>query len=92
MQYQEKLDQIFANGDLWKHRTFRTVLDPFSEEYKGTSQEQKIKYLKTSLNNGLDLTDIIEEYKLFYIQENKPYVAKSVDYALANLLTGILKD
>lgn len=56
MHYQEKIDKIFANGSLWKHRTFRTVLDPFSSEYDQTSMEQKIDYVFRCAKNGLSLT------------------------------------
>lgn len=85
MHYQEKLDKIFANGNLWKHRTFRTVFDPFSSEYDQTSMEQKIEYLTKCTKNGLALTEIIEGYKDFYIKENKPNVIRALEDGLVRI-------
>ena len=59
MHYQEKLDKIFADGDIWKHRTFRTVLNPFGEEYKYTSLEEKVEIVKKCIDNNLDLQQIV---------------------------------
>jgi hypothetical protein len=46
MHYQEKLDSIFGKGSLWRHRTLRTVFDPFSSEYDNTSIDEKLEILK----------------------------------------------
>lgn len=91
MHYQEKLDRIFANGSLWKHRTFRTVLDPYSSEYDETLMEQKVEYVKKCTKNGLPLDELIEGYKDFYREENKPNVLASLEDGLIRL-TKILNE
>lgn len=90
LHYQEKLDKIFAKGSLWKHRTFRTVFDPFSSEYSDTTIEQKIDFLRTCINNGIEIQELIFEYKLFYIEENKKHVIKSIEDGVVNLLSNMI--
>jgi len=92
MHYQEKLDNIFANGSLWEHRTFRTVFDPYSNEYNNTSMEQKVKYLRKCNEKGLTLDELILGYKAFYIEENKPYVINSLEDGLIRLMTYIMNE
>ena len=71
MHYQEKLDTIFAKGNLWQHRTLRTVFDSYSSEYAETSLDEKLQILRTIQSNGLELDSIILQYKMFYIKEGK---------------------
>lgn len=92
MHYQEKLDNIFANGSLWKHRTFRTVLDPYSSEYDQTSMEQKVEYVKKCAENELSLPEIIEGYKDFYREENKPNVIRAIEDGLVRITTKLLDE
>lgn len=89
MHFHEKLDQIFKSN-VWKHRTLRTVFDPYSSEYTETSIEKKIAILKTISDNGIDLGQVIKEYKKFYREENKPHVISSIEDGLINLLEGSL--
>lgn len=91
MHYQEKCDQIFANGNLWKHRTLRTIFDPYSSEYEKTNSDEKIEILKTILKNKIELNELIMEYKDFYYDENKHNVVDSVEDGLLNLLSKSLK-
>lgn len=92
MHYQEKLDKIFAKGSLWKHRTFRTVLDPYSSEYDNTTMEQKVEYVKKCTENGLHLTELIEGYKDFYRVENKPNVLRALEDGLIRITTKLLDE
>jgi hypothetical protein len=91
MHYQEQLDKIFGKGSLWKHRTLRTVFDPFSSEYDKTSIDEKLEILKKSKESGLELSEIIDGYKTFYIEENKPNVINSIEDGLKLLLENSLK-
>ena len=86
MHYQEKLDQIFARGSLWSHRTLRTLFDPNSSEYTQTSMNQKLQILNKIRKSGIDLEELIAECKEFYLEENKPHVAKAADDGLQILL------
>ncbi len=91
MNYQQQLDKIFSPGDLWKHRTLRTLFDPYSTEYLYTTMDEKTSILKTILGNGLSLKAIISAYKDFYIQENKPDVADALEDGLVGVLEEVLK-
>ncbi|GIV43791.1 MAG: hypothetical protein KatS3mg035_0914 [Bacteroidia bacterium] len=44
--YEARLDKIFGNGSMWKHRSFRTILDPFSHEWSYTNYKEKIEILE----------------------------------------------
>lgn len=91
MHYQERLDKIFSNGRLWKHRTLRTLFDPYSSEYQRTTMEKKVEILKTIMENNIDLNDLIGEYKEFYIEENKLHVVDVADSGLEILLENLSK-
>ena len=86
MHYQEKLDKIFGKGSLWKHRTLRTLFDPFSSEYNQTTMEKKLEILRTIRDNGIDLTKLLYDYKEFYTEENKIHVVDVADEGLEILL------
>lgn len=90
MHYQEKLDKIFADGNVWKHRTLRTVFDPYSTEYEQTTLQEKVDILKKIKANNIEFQVIINQYKKFYIDENKRYVAEEVEGALIILLSNSL--
>lgn len=91
MHYQEKLDNIFNNGNLWKHRTLRTIFDPYSSEYNDTNIDKKIKTLKIIKNNNVNFSKLIQEYKMFYKNENKPNVINSLEDGLTILLENSMK-
>jgi len=92
MNYQQQLDKIFSPGDLWKHRTLRTLFDPYSTEYQHTTMDEKTSILKTILNNGISLKALIGAYKDFYRKENKPDVADALEDGLVMVLEEVLKD
>lgn len=86
MHYQEKIDEIFGKGCLWKHRTLRTLFDPYSIEYKDTSMAEKVEILNIILENKINLIELLNEYKEFYIEENKNHVADVADEGLKILI------
>ena len=90
--YEAILDKIFAEGDLWQHRTFRTVLDPFSNEYGETTFEKKIEILEKVVKSGEDLNFLINDYKKCYIEQNRMDIAARVEMALILLLQHKLKN
>jgi len=87
MHYQLRLDKIFAKGSLWKHRTLRTLFDPYSSEYDETSLSKKLEILQIILRNGFNLNEIVFDYKQFYKEENKQNVIDNVEEGLSNLLS-----
>jgi hypothetical protein len=92
MHYQQIVDNIFSKGHLWKHRTLRTVFDPFASEYDKTSMEEKLMILSRLLNSEHQLEDIIAGYKQFYTEQSKPHVARAVQSGLLALLLYKLKE
>lgn len=89
--YERKLDKLFGKGSLWKYRTFRTVLDPYSSEWEQTTIEQKLNYLELLIKSGENLTEFINEYEDRYIEQNRKDIALSVKDALGVLLQYKLK-
>ena len=90
MHYQEKIDKIFGKGGLWKHRTLRTLFDPYSSEYEETTMDKKVEILQTIIDNKISLAELIQEYKYFYYEENKRNVVDAVEDGLTNLLARAL--
>ncbi|POS00633.1 hypothetical protein Q361_1396 [Flavobacterium croceum DSM 17960] len=86
MHYQEKIDKIFGKGSLWKHRTLRTLFDPNSSEYNQTTMDKKLEILKKIKENEIDLTELLNDYKEFYTEENKIHVVDVADEGLEILL------
>ena len=86
MHYQQKLDNIFGKGSLWKHRTLRTLFDPNSSEYNQTRMDKKLEILNTIRENKIDLNELLDEYKEFYKEENKIHVVDVADEGLEILL------
>jgi len=84
--YEARLDKIFGNGSMWKHRTFRTILDPFSSEWNGTDYNKKIEILEKVVAAGEDLEMLISEYKERYDEQNRKDISSSVESALTKLL------
>ena len=92
MNYQQKLDDIFGNGKLWKHRTMRTVFDPYSAEYNQTSIKKKLEIVKIITSNNIEITDLIREYKTFYRKENKQNVIDSLEEGILILFSNLLSE
>ncbi len=89
--YQEIVDEIF--GPIYKHRTLRTLFDPYSSEWDNTTIEQKLKILKTILDSKkISFEDLIASYKNFYKNElsNKVHVLTSLEDGLLILLQNFL--
>ena len=91
MHYQEKIDKIFGKGSLWKHRTLRTLFDPNSSEYNQTTMDKKLEILNKIKENEIDLTELLNDYKEFYTEENKIHVVDVADEGLERLLKEEMK-
>ena len=90
--YQQIADKVF--GSFYRHRTLRTVFDPFSTEWNDTSSEQKIEILKKLLNsNKITLPEILGGYKHYYKHElvGKAHVVDSLPDGFSSLLAYSLK-
>ena len=85
--YEARLDRIFGKGSLWKHRTFRTIFDPFSSEWDKTTFDQKIEILGTIIDRGERLEVLIADYKERYNEQNRKDISNVVEIALTKLLT-----
>ncbi len=88
--YEARLDNIFAKGSLWKHRTFRTVLDPYSSEYDKTTMEQKVSYLRKVVASGEELEQLVSDYKMRYIEQNRKDIANATDLAFLKITEYLL--
>jgi 2-oxoglutarate dehydrogenase complex dehydrogenase (E1) component-like enzyme len=85
--YQTLVDELF--GSNYRHRTLRTVFDPYSTEWTETSIDEKVNILKKILSSKrTTLQDLILSYKKFYTDSltNKKHVVDSVENALTILL------
>lgn len=84
--YEERLDKIFSKNSMWKHRTFRTILDPFSSEWNATDYDEKMQILEKVVSAGEDLEVLIMDYKLRYHGLNRKDIVSNVESALLKLL------
>jgi hypothetical protein len=89
--YEARMDMIFAKGNLWKHRTLRTVFDPPSSEWSYTTMHEKVAILKKIVENGENLYNLIDDYKDRYIEQNRRDIANETGNALAFIIEHILK-
>ena len=89
--YEARMDMIFANGHLWKHRTLRTVFDPPSSEWGYTTIQQKVAILKKVVENGENLYSLIDDYKDRYREQNRYDIANETGNALSLIIEHILK-
>ena len=89
--YEARLDKIFAHGGFWEHRTFRTILDPFSHEWSETDFDKKLEILEKVISAGEDFSGLIMDYKLRYDEQNRRDISRSVEQALIDLLQYSLK-
>ena len=90
--YEARMDKIFAQGNLWKNRTLRTVLDPGSSEWDHTTMEQKIVILKKIIESGETLDRLIFNYKNRYREQDRNDIARRVGEAAIILLNYNLKE
>lgn len=84
--YEERLDKIFGKGTIWKHRTFRTVFDPYSSEWTKTSMQQKIDFLKNLKENNESLEQLLNDYEDRYLEQNRRDIAYSAKDALIKIV------
>ncbi|MBK8674524.1 MAG: hypothetical protein IPN93_16540 [Bacteroidetes bacterium] len=94
LHYQKYLDKLFCNGNLWKHRTFRTVLDCGSTEWNQTSIEKKIEFIQkiTEQDNLFhSFGAIVSEYRIYYLEGKKQHVINNLEETLEILYNSALK-
>lgn len=91
MHLHERNDLLFNMGNLWCHRTLRTVFDPYCAEWDDTDMTEKIFILQKLLNHGEDLEMIFEEFKNYYRHSTKPYVANDAHKGLARIAQALLE-
>ena len=84
--YEVRMDSLFGNGSMWRHRTLRTLFDPYSQEWKSTDLGQKIQMLKSITSSGESLLSLIYQFKDKYDQKDRRDISSSVDLALATIL------
>lgn len=84
--YEARLDKIFTNGALWKHRTFRTILDPLSSEWNETDFDKKLEILERVVASGEKLSVLIRDYKRRYNEQDRRDITLAVENALIMLL------
>lgn len=84
--YEKRMDKIFSGGAVWKHRTLRTIFDPFSSEWDNTDYVTKIEILNKIITSGENLDLLISDYKFHYIKQNRKDIATVVESALSKLL------
>jgi hypothetical protein len=90
--YQLVIDKMF--GYNYKHRTLRTVFDPYSTEWSDTKIDEKIAILKRILDSKeMTLNEIINSYKIYYLESlaNKKHVVDAIEDSLIVLLDKLLK-
>jgi hypothetical protein len=88
--YEARLDKIFSKGALWKHRTFRTILDPYSSEWNHTTMEKKIEILERVVSSGENLVVLVADYKGRYNEQNRHDISNRVEEALTAILQNML--
>lgn len=88
MHYSQLVDQA-VRFPLKKqhHATLRTCFDPYSAEWHQTSMDTKISILKKVVTHGIDLANILSQFKISY--RNSPASTDAVD-GLAKLLQHVL--
>lgn len=89
--YQLIIDKLFGNN--YKHRTLRTVFDPYSTEWSDTKIDEKIAILKKILDSKeMSLKELINSYKIYYTESlaNKQYVVDSIEDSLIILTEKLL--
>lgn len=90
--YESRMDKIFGKSSFWKHRTLRTIFDPFSSEWADTDFFKKKQILRQIIESGEDLEQLIWEYKERYEEQKRKDIANSVEDALIRLLVSELKE
>lgn len=91
--YHERMDDIFANGAPWQHRTLRTLFDPASAEWNMTTMEEKVTFLRKLQGAGEKLSRIRIEYQRFYTQDmNRSDIASDFEDGLTEITEYLLNN
>jgi hypothetical protein len=87
----ERMDDLFAQGNPWQHRTLRTLFDPASAEWEMTAVEEKARILKTIKESGERIERIAIEYRQFYSKElGRPDIADDFEKGLLRITDFLL--
>ncbi len=90
--YCNEVDKALGK-EMSRHRTLRTCLDPFSQEWKDTSPEEKLQIMQKIIQSGTDINRLLKDYKKTYKAMNKMHVVYSLeDGLLAMLRIALQKD
>jgi hypothetical protein len=87
----ERMDDLFAQGNPWPHRTLRTLFDPASAEWEMTTVEEKARILKKIKASGERIERIAIEYRHFYIEDlNRQDIADDFENGLLRITDYLL--
>lgn len=89
--YSDIMDEVLGRNH--RHRSLRTIFDPYSHEWSETTMDEKVKILQKIVDSErISLSSLILDIKVYYTQElaNKSYAVDSVDYAFAEILEHVL--
>lgn len=86
LHYEARMDAIFNKGRIWKHRTMRTVFDPYSSEWGKTTYGEKLVILERVVAAKESLEELIYDYKERYREQNRIDIANSVEEAFVKLM------
>jgi hypothetical protein len=82
----ERMDELFAEGNPWKHRTLRTLFDPASAEWGWTTMDEKVEILKKIKASGEKLERVASEYERFYRNDmNREDIANDLPQGLLRI-------
>ncbi len=86
LHYEARMGAIYNKGRIWKHRTMRTVLDPYSSEWGKTTYSDKLAILERVVAANESLEELVYDYKERYREQNRIDIANSVEDALVKLM------
>jgi hypothetical protein len=76
----EMLSLFFCKG------AWRTLLDPFCEEWKNTSMDEKVAILRAFKHCGVDLQQIVLAYRDHYKEKGRKDIVQATESGLIHLL------
>ena len=89
--YEARMDNLFGNGSIWRHRTLRTLFDPYSEEWKNTDLNEKVQILRSITESEESFPGLIYQFKDRYEENGRIDISSSVEVALVTILEYQLK-
>ena len=89
--YEARMDNLFGNGSIWRHRTLRTLFDPYSEEWKNTDLDEKVQILRSITASEESFLGLIYQFKDRYEENGRIDISSSVEVSLAMIIEYQLK-